>query len=79
MVQDNKTAVFQFKVLGMTCEGCARSVQNAIKKVDEKAEVIVKVSEQLVSIQTPNAGMTPAEKTKILRDAIELAGFEVPS
>ena len=79
MVDKNRTASFEYKVLGMTCDGCARSVKNAIKKVDANAEVTVKVPEQHVSVhlQIQNMDEKHAEKSEKFREAIERAGFDV--
>ena len=59
----------KYKVSGMTCGGCARSVTNAILAQDAQAKVDVDLPSGIVSV----SGNLPAEKVK---EAVEGAGFD---
>lgn len=61
-----------FHVSGMTCGGCARSVTNAVKKVDADATVNVDLETKLVTIDTQAA-------TALLAHAIKQAGYNAES
>lgn len=39
-----------YTVTGMTCQGCAKSVTNAIKAVDEAAEVSIDLEAKTVTV-----------------------------
>ncbi|MBP2227249.1 heavy-metal-associated domain-containing protein [Azospirillum agricola] len=58
-----------YKVGGMTCSGCARSVSNAIVKAAPAAAVTVDLSVGTVIV----AGGVPLET---VRTAVEAAGFD---
>ncbi|WP_448202904.1 heavy-metal-associated domain-containing protein [Azospirillum sp. sgz302134] len=58
-----------YKVDGMTCGGCARSVTNAITKVAPDAKVAVDLTAGTVSVD----GGVPADTVK---KAVEGAGFD---
>lgn len=62
----------EFKVQGMTCGGCVRSITGAVQGVDASAEVEVDLSGKTVAVSS-RAGVEE------LRQAIEGAGFEVLS
>jgi len=57
-----------YKVIGMTCGGCAKSVTNAILDAAPEAEVEVNLDEKTVSV---NGAGEPTVK-----QAVEDAGFE---
>ncbi|NBC34449.1 MAG: copper chaperone [Alphaproteobacteria bacterium] len=62
--------MIQFRVSGMTCDGCVRAVTRAIHQRRPNADVSVDLGQGLVSI----ADNADAE---ILSEAIEDAGFSV--
>ena len=62
--------MIDFKVQGMTCGGCVRSVTNAIQRVDAGAVVNVDLPSKTVSVNS-------TADTQQLRQAIEKAGFAV--
>ena len=57
-----------YKVIGMTCGGCAKSVANAIVDAAPGAEVAVNLDEKTVSVN--GAGEAAVKR------AVEDAGFE---
>ena len=57
-----------YKVSGMTCGGCARAVEQAIKAVAPEAVVSVDLAAALVSVQG-------AEEAAIAK-AVDEAGFD---
>ena len=57
-----------YKVIGMTCGGCAKSVTNAILDVAPGANVTVNLDEKTVSVNGAD------EAT--VKQAVEDAGFE---
>jgi len=57
-----------YKVLGMTCGGCAKSVTNAILDVSPDAEITVNLDEKTVSVNG-------ADEAAVIQ-AVEDAGFE---
>ena len=59
----------QFKVEGMTCQHCARSVEEAIEDLDPAARVAVDLPSGRVDV---TASTQPREA---LRQAIEGAGY----
>jgi len=59
----------RFKIPGMTCGGCARSITNAIQSVDPAAEINTNVPERLVTIKT-------AADEQSLVEVIREAGYE---
>ncbi len=62
--------MYEIKVSGMTCGGCVKSVTNALKSLDSKAEVNVDLNSQKINIVS--------DKTKEeINSAIEEAGFTV--
>ncbi len=58
-----------YKVLGMTCGGCANSVTNAIKALAADAAVEVDLEAKTVSVEGP---LEPSAVEKAVTDA----GFE---
>ncbi len=56
-----------YKVSGMTCGGCARSVENAIRAVNPAAEIAVDQPKGMVTV----AGVDEAK----IAQAVEDAGF----
>lgn len=60
----------EFKVAGMTCGGCVRSITNAVHGVVAAAKVTVDLRSKRVSVETNvDAGA--------ITDAIENAGYQV--
>jgi len=59
----------KYKVLGMTCAGCANSVSNALKAAAPEASVDVDLNAKEVSVE----GIA---EDSIVRQAVEGAGFE---
>ena len=59
----------KYKVSGMTCGGCARSVANAITAKDGQAKVEVDLAAGTVAVD----GSLSADAVK---DAVEGAGFD---
>jgi len=58
-----------YSVDGMTCGHCAQAVTNALKALNENAEVNVDLEKKAVSI-------TGLEDETAIADAIEEAGFD---
>ncbi len=58
-----------YRVHGMTCQGCARSVTNAVKRVVADAAVTVDLAAKTVAVD----GAISADAVK---QAVEGAGFE---
>ena len=61
----------RFRVDGMTCNGCARAVENAVKIAVPSASVQVDLDGKLVTVENVDEAV-PADKIK---GAIEGAGF----
>jgi len=59
----------RFKVPGMTCGGCARSITKAIQSMDPAAKIDTNVAERFVTIET-------AANEQSLADVIREAGYE---
>lgn len=62
--------MLELKVDGMTCQGCVRSVTNAIKAVDDKAIVTIDLQTKSVNVKTDKSLNTISE-------TIEDAGYDV--
>ena len=62
--------MMNFRVLGMTCGGCARAVTNAVQRGDENAKVEVDLGGKRVLIHSSG-------DPKRFESAIEEAGYEV--
>lgn len=62
--------MLELKVDGMTCQGCVRSVTNAIKAVDDKAIVTIDLQTKSVNVKTDKPLNTISE-------TIEDAGYDV--
>jgi copper chaperone len=58
-----------YKVDGMTCNGCVRSVTGAIQRLDTRLVVDVKLAEGTATVDGP---VTEAQ----VRAAVEGAGFD---
>lgn len=58
------------KVDGMSCDGCVRSVTNAVQRLDSAAEINV-------SLQDGTVAVTSSQPRAELVAAIEAAGFDV--
>ncbi|MBL6957717.1 MAG: heavy-metal-associated domain-containing protein [Rhodospirillales bacterium] len=58
-----------YRVLGMSCEGCAKSVTNAIKAVASDAEVNVDLEAKSVSVGG-------SVDSAVVEQAVDDAGFE---
>lgn len=61
-----------YNVLGMTCQGCANAVSNAIKEAVPGATIDVNLESNAVTVESA-AG---AEDDCIVKKAVEMAGFE---
>ncbi len=59
----------QYRVNGMTCQGCANAVSNAIKAAAPAAQVKVDLAAKTVTVEGQVAAATVAA-------AIKAAGFE---
>lgn len=64
--------MYEFKVSGMTCGGCVKSVTNALKATDANAVVDVDLTAKLVKV-------TSQKDIKSLSETIEDAGYVVES
>lgn len=62
--------MYEIKVSGMTCGGCAGSITNALKSLDSKAQINIDLNSQTVQINTTRT----KEEISL---AIKEAGFEV--
>ena len=60
----------RYRVGGMTCQGCARSVAAALTRAVPAATVDIDVKAGLVTL----TGATPGDEA--VRKAVEAAGFE---
>ncbi|RAU22404.1 heavy metal transporter [Paramagnetospirillum kuznetsovii] len=56
-----------YRVTGMTCGGCARSVESAIKAVSADAKVVIDLGKAAVTVD----GATEAQ----VKQAVDEAGF----
>ena len=63
----------QFKVEGMTCGGCVKSIQNALSNRDGVVDTKADLESKTVSIEFDPAKIQKAG----LAEAIEDAGFDV--
>lgn len=61
-----------YKVLGMTCDGCASSVTKAIQAAAPEAAVDVDLDAQEVNVEGPGGIIDDAT----IKQAVEGAGFE---
>jgi copper chaperone len=66
------TTTATFAVDGMTCNGCVRSVTNAIRQAPGVAKVDVSLGERRATVEYDPAACTPAQ----IVNAIVGAGFE---
>ena len=57
-----------YKVLGMSCGGCAKSVTNAIQDLAPSASVDINLDGKTVSVEGADA--------ELVQKAVEDAGFE---
>lgn len=64
--------MFKLKLEGMTCGGCARGIEWAVKKLDQRSELKFDLQQKTVQIET-------VLSEKDLTDAIAGQGFEVIS
>lgn len=60
----------EITVKGMTCGGCVRSVTNALKTLDQNAQVEV-------TLETQNIKISTTKNQNEVKEAIEDAGFDV--
>jgi copper chaperone len=60
----------QFEVPDMDCQGCVRSITDALKKLDPKAEVVADLETKRLVVGSSMSAAQAAE-------AIDAAGFEV--
>jgi len=58
-----------YRVKGMSCSGCARSVGNAIRRHAPRSEVSVDLERGLVTVEGDAAEI-------VVREAVTEAGFE---
>jgi copper chaperone len=63
-------SMYELKVDGMTCGGCAASVKRALQALDAKANVDVDLADKRVRIET-------TAQLDAVKSAIEDAGYEV--
>lgn len=62
--------MYELKVEGMTCGGCAASVKRALQTLDANADVNVDLAGKIVKVNTA-AGLDE------VKTAVEDAGYEV--
>ena len=62
--------MYELNVTGMTCQGCVKSVTNALKTIDAEANIQVELANNLVKIESK------ASRDQLI-NAIEDAGFRV--
>jgi copper chaperone len=62
--------MIDLKVEGMMCNGCAGTVEKAVKRVDPNASVSIDLPTGRVSIETD-------KDAKAISEAIEAAGYDV--
>ncbi|AUN97656.1 hypothetical protein C0V70_05910 [Bacteriovorax stolpii] len=62
--------MYEIKVSGMTCGGCVRSVTNALKSLDSKANVNIDLKSQLVTVESEKG-------QDDIVSAIEEAGYTI--
>jgi copper chaperone len=62
--------MYELKVDGMTCGGCAASVKRALQALDASAQVDVDLPGKSVKVET-------AAQLDAVKSAIEDAGYEV--
>lgn len=62
--------MYEFKVTGMTCGGCVKSVSNALKEFDPTSEVNVDLKEQKVKVKS-------GKSIDEIKATIEEAGYSV--
>lgn len=62
-----------YRVAGMTCQGCARSVIGALNRLAPEAKVTVDLAAGTVTIARASEGAIGAEA---VRRAVEGAGFD---
>lgn len=58
-----------YSVLGMTCQGCANSVTNAIKAAAPGSEITVDLEAKLVTVEG-------CDDQAVVAQAVDDAGFE---
>lgn len=63
-------AKFRVTVEGMTCGGCVRSIENALKRLDGQAQVEVDLADKTVEVDT-------GIDLSAVVNCIEDAGFDV--
>ena len=64
--------MYELKVDGMTCGGCAASVKRALQALDANAHVDVDLTSKLVKVET-------AAQLDAVKNAVEDAGYDVLS
>ncbi len=64
--------MYELKVDGMTCGGCAASVKRAVQALDSKANVDVDLPSKTVKVDT-------AAQLDAVKNAVEEAGYDVIS
>ncbi len=62
-----------YKVLGMTCGGCASSVTKAIQAASPETAVDVDLEANEINVEGPGGGVID---DAIIKQAVEGAGFE---
>jgi len=58
--------MYEIKVTGMTCGGCVKSITNALKAFDSKADVDVDLGSQIIKIESEKS---QDEITSTIEDA----------
>ncbi len=64
--------MYELKVDGMTCGGCAASVKRALQALDANATVDVDLPSKIVKVET-------AAQLDAVKNAVEDAGYDVLS
>lgn len=64
--------MYELKVDGMTCGGCAASVKRALQALDANANVDVDLPAKIVKVET-------AAQLDAVKSAVEDAGYDVLS
>jgi Cu+-exporting ATPase len=61
-----------FKIIGMTCAACAKTVERVVKKLDGASEVNVNVATEKMAVQFDEQKIN----TEIIKAAVSKAGYE---
>lgn len=72
MAQNTQTIKKQFPVTGMTCAGCAASVENVLKKTHGVQEAVVNLANHSTTIE-----MLPSTEAIQLQKALQAVGYDL--